>query len=365
MAVPLNLRKAVCLMDKKISTDVPIWWKTRTEHIQSFIEEKVKNGTVNLISVSAGGRNVWSVSYGEPEPELRGKANFNSALGSGNPDAFYKRRPGIRKRPVLVILAGVHGQETEGIASAFSVLHLMEKGVDLEGKEQPALLEKLKKLRLIVIPLANPDGRARVPYDGWVGQTKTEMTIYGQGTKKNGELYNWQGAKEVHPMRGDVDLLGAYFDDAGENLMDDERSAPMSNTTKALLAIARDEGPDMMLNLHSCMHDPFFFPVPYIPSAVKMEMDKYAAEFYKALEGCGYAHGCLPLYKEDGLPGTVPPAFHLSSMLYHTGVNKSLVFESPHGVTDNKDHYGYSDILKIHHILFETAADYTTGDGRL
>jgi hypothetical protein len=186
------------------------------------------------------------------------------------------------------------------------------------------------------------------------------MTLYGQGTRKNGELYGWQGSKEVHPMQGDVCFLGAYFNDDGVNMMHDEWSSPMSETTKALLTIARKEGPDMLLNLHSSMHDPHFFPTPYIPVSVKMRLDNFAKRFFNVIEGYGYSHGACSLNLEDGPAGITPPAFNLSSMLYHTGVDMSLVFESPHGVMDNTNYYGYTDILRIHHTLFETAADYLT-----
>lgn len=345
---------------KLMKSDIPVpeWWKTRVEDIQNFIDSKVTKGTVNILSVSPGNRKVYSITYGEAEPELKGTANFGSALGAGNPDAYYKR--GKRKRPVLVILAGVHGAEVEGIAAAVSIVSLMETGKDLEGKEQPALLERLGKFRLIVVPMANPDGRVRIPYDGWVGLPMEEMTLYSQGTRKNGELYRYPGCKTVHPMAGDVGLLGGYFDDAGVNLMHDQWHSPMSGTTSALLQLVADEGPDMLLNLHSAGHDPGVCPERYIPFSVKERLSRLIGRYEKAFHDSGvpYAKNQPAMAGEDGHDGLVPPSFNLNSMFYHTGAELCCVFESPDGNTDHYRSYSYSDFLVIHHLLIRTTCEY-------
>jgi len=339
---------------------VPQWWKTRENDIQSYIESKIVRGKVSLLSISPGNRKVRAVSYGDAEPELRGTANFNSALGSGKPEMYFKRGRGKRKRPVLVILAGVHGQEVEGMAAALSIINIMESGRDLEGKEQPLLLKKMNRLRLIVIPLANPDGRARVPYDGWVGLSSEEMTKYGQGTRRNGELYRWRGSKEIHPMRGDIGILGGYFDDAGVNMMHDEWYSPMSPTTKALLELVGREGPDMLINLHSCEHDPGICPERYIPVSSKARLGQLVDEFIKAFHNHGlrYSENQESMLGEDGPVGRVPPPFNLNSMFFHAGADLCFVFESPHGIIENSNRYSYSDLLAINQLIISTACDY-------
>ncbi len=65
-------------------------------------------------------------------------------------------------------------------------------------------------------------GVKRCPYDSFVGLPTEIMTKYGQGTRKDGSLYGWPGAKAVHPMKGDVKILGAYFNDDGINPMHDD-----------------------------------------------------------------------------------------------------------------------------------------------
>lgn len=345
-----------------IGKEVPIpdWWMTREEDIQDYLSNKIKKGTTKILATSPGNRPVRVIYYGDAEPSLKGTANYNSSLGAGNPDAFYKRGPGMRKRPVVMVLAGVHGHEIEGVAAAMSVISLMETGKDLQGKEQPEFLEKLKKFRLIVVPLANPDGRVRVPYDGWIGLPGEEMTKYGQGTRKNGELYRWRGCKAVHPMQGDVGILGSYFDDAGINIMHDEWHSPMSKTTEAILEIAANEGPDTVINLHSCNYDPLFNPVHYIPFSAKKRLNDLVEKVFNDLKAAGlpFAKGQQSMLCEDGPEGTVPPALNLNSMLYHAGAELSFLFESPHGVKDNPTVYTYSDLLKINELIISTTCDY-------
>lgn len=122
---------------------VPDWWQSKVDEVHQFINNDVKNGTVELLAVSPGGRKIHMISYGAPKPALRGTANYNSALGGRDPDAFYRK--GERKRPVMIILAGVHGSEPEGIVNAVSVLNVMETGKDLMGREQYLLREHRKR----------------------------------------------------------------------------------------------------------------------------------------------------------------------------------------------------------------------------
>lgn len=345
----------------KSETPVPEWWKSKVEEIQEVVYHEVKRGEVQTLAVSPGGRKVGMAIYGDPEPELKGTANFNSALGSKNPDAYYRRGPGVRKRPVFIILAGVHGQEVEGMVGATSVIKIMETGKDIMGREQPVLKEKLEKLRLIVIPLANPDGRARVPYDGWVGIPEDEMTKYGQGTRKNGELYRWLPSKAIHPMKGDIGLLGAYFDDNGVNMMHDEWFAPMSNTTKALLELVVREGPDLVYNLHGANIKPKILAVEYVPVSFKQKLADFAMEAYRRLDERGIPHLEVPEVKEDGPVGTVPPAFNMSPALYHAGADLTMVIEISHGCSERSGISSYETILDTQHLLFEAAADYLLG----
>ena len=172
--------------DNLLTSNVPIpaWWISRLEQIEDFLDAEVDPMQLHTLATTPGSRSVRFVTCGQPEPHLRGLANFNSALGACDPNAYCRRSE--RRQPVLVVLAGAHGAEIEGIMAALSAISIVETGVDLAGNDQAALAEKFRRLRLIVIPLANPDGRARVPYDGWLGLPIAEMHRVSQGTRRDG-----------------------------------------------------------------------------------------------------------------------------------------------------------------------------------
>ena len=339
---------------------IPPWWTSKATQIAEFLDVRVNPSCLKSLAVSPGGRVVKYVTYGAAEPALRGTANYNSALAAGDPEAFFRRK--ARRFPCLLLMAGVHGAEVEGMIGALSILSIMETGKDLLGREQPGLVEKLRQFRLLVIPLANPDGRARVPYDGWVGLPATEMHRVNQGTRRDGTLYNWPQCKRIHPMRGDVGFLGGYFDDAGVNLMHDEWSAPMSATTQGLLKLVRDEAPDMVLNCHSYEGVPVLLPLAYVPAVVEQQTQDFAAEYYADLDRAGIPRkSSLPRELSQEPHDTPPQSLNLTSMLYHCGADLPMTFESPHGLRDQQDSFSYLQILELHHLLVETAANWLVG----
>lgn len=344
------------------STPVPPWWQSEASAIQLELEQCVSTGHVRTLSISPGGHPVHAVCYGEPEPEHKGTANFNSALGAGDPEAYYRRSS--RRKPVLLIIGGIHGHEVEGIVSALSVIRLLETGVDLAGQPQANLLDKLRGLRVIVIPLANPDGRERVPYRGWSGIPQEEMTRWGQGTRSNGELYRWQPCKAVHPMKGDVGILGAYFDNNGVNMMHDDWAEPMSATTRALLKLTAEEAPDCLINLHSYSSAPGVLPTTFVPRCIEERIDAFTAVLYERLDARGHSHAQLPSTLSGVLSSNnARPPLTLQSMLHHVGAELPVLFESPHGVVSpTAAPFGYEAILDVHHLLFETAADVLLAD---
>jgi len=346
----------------KSSVSIPSWWRSQEMQIRDFIEHSVIKGEIKTLAVSPGGREIKAVFYGEQETALKGTANFTSAVAAGDSEYYYRKRE--RKRPVLVLLAGVHGQELESMVYTTSLIKLMETGTDLQGMENPSLLKKLKELRLIIIPVANPDGRLRVPYDGWVGLPEVEMTKYGQGTRKNGELYGWLKSMSVHPMQDDIGILGGYFDDCGINMQVDDWSSPMSATTKAVLGLAGEEGPDMLINMHGHNWDPSILPVAYVPKEVRQELFMLESEYKKALQKSGYGYRDLNV-----LTGENSRVFSLTSLLYHQCGGLCYTFECPHGCYDlrmpdgkpyGKHTYGYEDIMKVQEHLISCATDYLT-----
>ena len=335
---------------------IPAWWKSTFQEISHFLSTEVRTGSVSEISYSPGGRKVYAVEYGEKENHLKGTANFNSALGGRKLEAYFDKAK--RQKPVLVVIGGIHGHEVEGMVATLSLINIIEKGISLDGHDYSKLQKQLQQLRVIIIPLANPDGRERCPYSSWVGNEADEMTKYGQGTRKNGELYRWAPSKAVHPMRGDVGILGCYFDDNGVNMMHDNWANPMSATTKVLLELVDKEGPDCLINLHSDIYPPDFHQVQYTPYEHQLHVYEFASEFKKRLEAKPLTAGKLMVHPDNDNANqrAIPAALNLQSMFYHVGSSLNILYESTHGIppTSNYDH---ADILLAHHVLFEVAAD--------
>ncbi len=335
--------------------EAPDWWRGTEQEIQEYLDSNIERGDVKLLATSPGGRPVKAVFYGEPEPALRGTANFNSAVAAKDPSRYFRKEE--RTRPVLLVVAGVHGQEMEGMVGCLSFLSILETGRDVRGSEQSQMRAVMDKLRVIVVPLANPDGRARVPYRSFVGVPQDEMHRVGQGTRADGSLYGWPGCKAVHPMEGDVGFLGGYFDDNGVNLMHDNWASCMSRTSEALLSLTHEEGPDMLFNLHSHRQPPAVLALSYAPMTVKRSLQRYAEFLYAGYEAAGLAHGRVPEPKVDG-EEEPPPTFNLTSMFYHVGASLPLTHEGPHGLIHDEYQPSHEEILTIYHTLFERSAAY-------
>ena len=217
--------------------DLPAFWKSTLGDVDRAVQD-VSRGSVKVVATSPGGRPVYAVTYGA-EDALTSQANYNSAVAARNPAFYAHKHPDTK--PCVFFLGPVHGQEIENIVGLVNLLRVAETGHDHRGKSWPSLKERIAKCRIIVVPCGNPDGRARCPYDAFHGLPTEIMTKYGQGTRKDGSLWGWPGAKAVHPMQGDVGILGAYFNDDGINPMHDDFFLPMARETAAILQIAREE----------------------------------------------------------------------------------------------------------------------------
>ncbi len=87
-----------------------------------------------------------------------------------------------------------------------NLISLLETGVDLAGQPNQSLVDAAKKVRLVIVPVANPDGRARVVPDAMVGLKEEEYTRWAFGTWKDGRLCRWPGIKKIHPIKDSVDF---------------------------------------------------------------------------------------------------------------------------------------------------------------
>jgi len=341
--------------DPPQNPNIPDYYKSRLSDIEAEVAA-LQKGKAGIIEHSPGGLPVYAIYYGEKD-NLHSQANYNSAIGAKNPVYFAKKDAGTK--PVVFFIGPVHGQEVEGIAGLVNLIHLAETGKDYRGREWPELLEYFNRCRVIIIPCGNPDGRKRCPYDSFVGLPVATMTKYGQGTKKDGTPWGWPASKSLHPMKGDVGILGSYYNDNGINIMHDEFFSPMAQETKAIFKIAREEAPDITVSLHSCECQPFIFQTGHAPLFMKKRIADLAKQVNRS-----YIDRNLPnmgtnweinLSDDDMVP---PPqeSFNMTSALHHASGTMSFTFESPHGTLD--DGATHEEIVDIQLVLYQEMFEY-------
>ncbi|MGI5855571.1 MAG: M14 family zinc carboxypeptidase [Candidatus Merdivicinus sp.] len=329
---------------------IPEFWQTDLSAVSAWAERARKAG-VRRLTDSAGGRPVWLFAYGERE-ELHPSANYSSACGAHDITFYRDRR---RKKPVILLVGAEHGQETEGTAALMNLISLLETGADLAGRPNDAMLEAASNVRLLIIPVMNPDGRARVKPAAMIGCTNDELRYWGQGTWLDGSLCSWPDCKKVHPIRDAVEFLGGYFNDDGINLMHDQFFRPMARETAALLALAEEELVDCALHLHggtNSVND--LLSTSYVPLEISEAIRQLSIRCDTAArqEGQSFTVRDIPARES----GSTPPSFNLASALHHVCGAVSAVFESNECIRDAPGFkQTYEEILRGHMILFEQA----------
>ena len=120
----------------------PSWWKVRLPEIRAELK-KISRGRVETILKAKG---IAAVHYGEkefPEPLNR----WPAAASSSNPDSY--KTSGYDPQCVMMI-AGVHGAEPEGVVTVLNLIRLLETGIDLvttDSMEQSTDLRSQKRFR--------------------------------------------------------------------------------------------------------------------------------------------------------------------------------------------------------------------------
>lgn len=303
--------------------EAPAFWRTRLADIAAAADY-LKGADHGVFGRSAGGRPLYSYAYGPKEPPRRTTRTLSSALASGNPAAFWD--PDAGRRPVVMVVAAIHGQEVEGIATCLNLLNVVETGADLRGKAWPTLAELARGCRLVVAPLGNPDGRERIPIANLVGSSIDDVHYYGQGVTMDGRILTWPECKQWQPMPRDMmQLLGAYYNDEGVNVQHDDFVGIAASETRALLALAEDEVPDLAVSIHGCGYAPIFTGVEH-----------FLPEPYQARQAHLEAVG-LHRLRQDGYPIAAPVVelqrfFNFQTALYMASGCVPLGLELPHGM---------------------------------
>ena len=335
--------------------DRPNYWKTSLNEVEEILKT-IKKGKVKNVGKSAGGRDLFLVEYGEKQ-DFNRQANYSSACGAGDPK-FYADKSG--KRPVIFIIGAEHGNEMEGIAAILNLIQMIETGKDFSGYSNPLLSECIKDCRLLLMPVANPDGRARMPIDTMLGENEESFRHYAQGRWKDGTLCKWPGCKQVHPIKDYVSHLGSYFNDDGINIIHDNFFGDMAPETRAIFDIADEEAPDYTLHLHGGANT---INEIFHPEFISLYVKELIQELILRVKTEADKHK-LPFLVKDIREDISYPSksFSLYSALNHMCGTTSIVYESNQGL-DYSDYrpldtswecvLSYEEIMTHHYILFE------------
>ena len=334
----------------------PVYWKTGLDDIDTAVKT-LKRGKLVKQTLSAGGRDIFFLMYGEKN-DLKRTANLSSALGAKNRNC-YADKTSPDYRPTLLLTGGVHGGEFEGIAALLNLISIFETGVDLKGVRNDFLFNAPDKYNILIIPCANPDGRARVSFiDTMVGRTFEELRYYNQGTWKNGELCGYPECKGVHPIKEHCEVLGAYFNDDGVNMMHEDFFGKVSNETRFLFDITDEYCPDLTVLLHGGTNIQTLILKPaYVPDAVKEHILELEEAIKAQSDSEGLTYRVTPCDCGENKP--TPYSFNLISALYHICGEPCVTYESNQGLTEcDLPGFTHEEIYRAHMILFEQSIKF-------
>jgi hypothetical protein len=230
---------------------IPDFWVSTVQAVNRFLDEHIRTGKVASIGNTAGKRQVRAVFYGRPR-QGNGTTTFSGSLGFGNVRSYIG--PDC-ERKVYMAMASVHGGEFEGIVGMVNLLSVLETGKDLRGEPWPEIAAAAKALdRLILIPVTNVDGRARVPLrmGRHRGSDETIPEYFNTGGRPDGQNIGWPACKQFIPLDfSRTQFPGGYPNDAGVNIQHDDFLGRRQPETQALLDLTSRERPDLILNMHT------------------------------------------------------------------------------------------------------------------
>ena len=344
----------------KINTSqAPEWWPSSPERVSRFLRS-LDRVTVSKIGRSAGGRSIVAAAWGDREDlPARTSASLASAIAGGSSSAFYGE--GDRRRPVLVIVGAAHGTEIEGTVAALNFLNVLETGEDLRGKPWPRMAQEGRKLRVVVIPFLNIDGRCRYSERlHFIGVDPDPYCAMSQGNWKNGKKLTWPTSKLHFPIPVDEveQPLGSYYNDNGYNLVYDAGfGGECQPETRALVKLLRDEMPDGVILSHSNNGSLVEAPSSFIPRHFRqrqIQIDGVVASRCRREGAKKFAIST----RVDGYAGQV---FYQTDLAYHCCGALPLLVEFPCGYQNFPDNH--DEILDIGMYVLEEVAAFGAGYG--
>jgi hypothetical protein len=332
----------------------PEFYRTSLSAVEEMLP-RLTRGIVSEIGRSAGSRPIRAVAYGEFEPMER-TANLSAALAAKRPDAFFGSE--ARKKQVMLITSAIHGGEMESIAAVLNLMSLMETGSDLKGQSWPNLVAAAERLRLVIVPCLNPDGRARIPSDDPTTWSNEEQEKYRHGLHADGSFITWPACKVPHPRDPKKDgFLGSYFNDAGVNPLHGVfLSHHIAPETHAALALALAETPDVVLDLHSCGVGPFFIVGDRaLPESYSRRQHYLDGFLRKSLRDRLAIHRNWTTVGSEG-------ALTFPSACYHVCGALPIIFEGPHGAQEGF-RYTHAQIVDMYLTVFEAVMTVGATEG--
>ena len=271
--------------------DIPSFWISSIEDVTIFLYNQVRKGQIEVIGTSAGGRPIRAIVYGNAR-QGKGTTTFSGSIGFGNVGAYRGRD---HEKTVYLGMSSVHGCEFEGIVGMVNLISVIETGKDLRGKAWPEINEIMEKLdRVVLIPIVNPDGRARIPLrmEPYRGTDETVNEYLNTGGNPDGTITGWPQIKEYIPLDfGKPVFPGGYPNDAGVNIQHDDFFGKRQPETQALFDLVARERPDLIINMHTGavymnLHRPICEPVlsPVFDQLYKYVHKKLAAEGLRGKE---------------------------------------------------------------------------------
>jgi len=346
----------------------PDYWKTRLEEVDEVMKT-VRKGTVKVVAKSAGGRDVYLVEYGEKQ-DFNRTANYSSSMGAGN-KKHYANKTG--KKPVVMLIAAEHGDELEGTVAILNMIQMIETGKDFKNETVPFLRDCIDGCRLLLMPLANPDGRSHMHIDTFNRVPHEEFLHYAQGRWHDGTLCGYPMCKQIHPIKDHVSFLGGYFNDDGVNLVHDDFFGKMAAETQAIFDVAIDEAPDLTIHIHgaSCKNE--LDCASYSPRFVNELVQELKVRITEEADKFNLPTLCNAMKEENFNP---PRTFNIMSALHHACGTVSMVYECNQGVLlpegselqEWQAMLTCDEILAELYILFEQTIRFAhelRGEGRL
>jgi hypothetical protein len=316
------------------TTQAPDWWVSRPDDAERLMRS-LPGVEVFELGRSAGGRPILAAALGERE-DLPGRTSTSlaSAIAGGDPQAFYGR--GKRSRQGFLFLGGAHGTEFDGTVAALNMLNVIATGSDLRGRAWPRLAEIGRRMRVVVIPFLNIDGRERFhDLRHLKGVLVDDSSVITTGRWKDGTPMPWPKNKLHFPVPlGAVDVLGSYYNDDGVNLVyDDAIGGSGASETAALVRFLRTEMPDCVVCSHSNHGSLVESASSYIPAHFRQHAVEVAAVVGARCHREGKAKFAIPS-RTDLYSGQT---FYQSDVAYHVCGALPLVVEFPSGYENVPD----------------------------